>query len=99
MDRQGKCSDSSLKAVSWLIRTPIYFSGKELPVPAPEFHTSNPGVPIAIIFGGRRASTTPLVYQSADWTHGLYGFLLFLPETTAAAVGAVGVLRHTTRWL
>ena len=59
-----------------------------------EFNNPN-GVPVsAIIFGGRRASTTPLVYQSFDWTHGTYVGSAVSSETTAAATGAVGVLRH-----
>ncbi len=64
------------------------------PCVSPEF--DNPkGVPVsAIIFGGRRASTTPLVYQSFDWTHGTYMGSAVSSETTAAATGAVGVLRH-----
>ncbi len=64
------------------------------PCISPEFN--NPaGVPVsAIIFGGRRASTTPLVYQSFDWTHGTYVGSAVSSETTAAATGAVGVLRH-----
>lgn len=64
------------------------------PCISPEFNNPN-GVPIsAIIFGGRRASTTPLVYQSFDWTHGTYMGSAVSSETTAAATGAVGVLRH-----
>ena len=64
------------------------------PCISPEFN--NPaGVPIdAIIFGGRRASTTPLVYQSFDWAHGTYIGSAVSSETTAAATGEVGVLRH-----
>ncbi|MGN0621493.1 MAG: phosphoenolpyruvate carboxykinase (GTP) [Porcipelethomonas sp.] len=64
------------------------------PCISPEFNNPQ-GVPIsAIIFGGRRASTTPLVYQSFDWTHGTYIGSAVSSETTAAATGAVGVLRH-----
>ncbi len=64
------------------------------PCVSPEFNNPK-GVPVsAIIFGGRRASTTPLVYQSFDWTHGTYIGSAVSSETTAAATGAVGVLRH-----
>ena len=64
------------------------------PCVSPEFNNPN-GVPVsAIIFGGRRASTTPLVYQSFDWVHGTYMGSAVSSETTAAATGAVGVLRH-----
>ena len=67
---------------------------KNCPCISPEF--DNPkGVPIsAIIFGGRRAATTPLVYQSFDWKHGTYIGSAFSSETPAAATGEVGVLRH-----
>lgn len=61
---------------------------------APEFFTGE-GVPIsAIIFGGRRAKAEPLICQSREWNHGVFLGSKMSSETTAAANGAVGVVRY-----
>ena len=53
------------------------------------------GVPIdAVLFGGRRASVIPLVFESFDWDHGVFLGSIMASETTAAAAGAVGNLRR-----
>ena len=67
---------------------------KNCPCISPELDKGE-GVPIsAIIFGGRRAQTTPLVYQSRDWDNGVFVGSIMASETTAAAAGAVGVVRR-----
>lgn len=67
---------------------------KNCPCISSEFE-SKTGVPIsAIIFGGRRAQTTPLVYQSRNWDNGVFVGSIMASETTAAAAGKVGVVRR-----
>ena len=64
------------------------------PCLSPEYENPN-GVPIsAIIFGGRRAKTAPLVYQSRDWGHGVFVGSIMASEKTAAAEGKVGETRR-----
>ncbi|MCK1802920.1 MULTISPECIES: phosphoenolpyruvate carboxykinase (GTP) [unclassified Brevibacterium] len=70
--------------------TPI----ENVPTLAPEWENPD-GVPIsAILFGGRRKTTMPLITQTTDWNHGVFMGTVLSSETTAAATGKVGVVRR-----
>ena len=72
------------------------FTAKAINCPCISDKFSDPaGVPIsAIVFGGRRVKTAPLVYQSTSWQNGTFVGSIMASETTAAAAGAVGVVRR-----
>lgn len=104
---EGKTKNSPVNAVNWkgdrcteasepLAHPNSRFTApaKNCPCLSPEFLEGN-GVPIsAIIFGGRRAKTTPLVYEARSWNHGVFMGSIMGSETTAAATGKVGVTRR-----
>ena len=105
---EGKDGDPPHEALDWEGNPWTPDSKKKAAHPNSRFATpmrNNPvldpkvedpaGVPIsAIIFGGRRSNTMPLVFQADDWTHGVYTGATMASETTAAATGAVGQVRR-----
>ncbi|MFH0795652.1 MAG: phosphoenolpyruvate carboxykinase (GTP) [Candidatus Omnitrophota bacterium] len=94
LDWQGKQWQSDSKSPAAHPNSRFTVAAKQCPTLSPEF--DNPrGVPIsAIIFGGRRSKTVPLVLESFSWQHGVFLGARMGSETTAAAIHQVGVLRR-----
>ncbi|MCL4133916.1 UNVERIFIED_CONTAM: hypothetical protein GTU68_011781 [Idotea baltica] len=105
---EGMDGDKPNKAIDWLGNswTPESTSvaahansrftcpASNCPCISDEWESPN-GVPIsAIIFGGRRAKTAPLVYEALDWQHGTFVGVTMASESTAAAKGKLGVLKR-----
>jgi phosphoenolpyruvate carboxykinase (GTP) len=105
---EGMTDDKPAELIDWLRRpwTPassrkaahpnarFTTPAKQCPVIAPEWEDPK-GVPIdAILFGGRRAGIIPLVTEAFNWQHGTFLGATVSSETTAAATGKVGQLRH-----
>ena len=105
---EGKTAEPPARCIDWTGQPWEPSSGRPAAHPNSRFTspmTNNPvldpmagdpkGVPVSgIIFGGRRSTTIPLVFQAFDWIHGIYLGSTLGSETTAAASGAVGVVRH-----
>ena len=105
---EGKTADEPARCTDWQGQPWTPGCGRKAAHPNSRFTSpmhNNPaldpmadsaqGVPVAaIVFGGRRSKTVPLVYQAFNWVHGVYLGATLGSETTAAATDAVGVLRR-----
>jgi phosphoenolpyruvate carboxykinase (GTP) len=94
VDWQGKPFDAATGGVSAHPNSRFTVSAKNNPIYSPR--SEDPmGVPIsALVFGGRRREVAPLVYEARSWQHGVLVGASVASETTAAATGAVGVVRR-----
>ena len=105
---EGKTDESPKECIDWTGQKWTPDCGRKAAHPNSRFTApmeNNPvldeaanspdGVPVsAIVFGGRRSRTIPLVFQSFNWIHGVYLGATLGSETTAAAIGQVGVVRR-----
>ncbi|MGR8920633.1 MAG: phosphoenolpyruvate carboxykinase (GTP) [Gammaproteobacteria bacterium] len=93
-DWQGRKHDPETTGPAAHPNARFTVAASECPSFSPEGESPQ-GVPIsAIIFGGRRSSVAPLVFESTDWQHGVFAGAAMASETTAAATGAVGKVRR-----
>ena len=94
LDWQGNPYDKTSGKVVAHPNSRFTVSAYNCPTLSPEF--DNPrGVPIsAILFGGRRSTTVPLICESFDWEHGVFKASSLGSETTTAAAGEVGIVRR-----
>jgi phosphoenolpyruvate carboxykinase (GTP) len=94
LDWQGKPFDAASGGVSAHPNSRFTVSARNNPIYSPRSEDAA-GVPIsAIVFGGRRREVAPLVYEARSWQHGVVVGASVASETTAAATGAVGVVRR-----